>query len=109
MMVSSPAHAAQAVAPNAEARFYDDRGCLAADAPALPPGARLFVQLDAAAGWIDVRDAFFAMSEGTRTPMGYGVVAFRSESDASRTDRNGRALAWNDVVREIATAGEDQP
>jgi copper chaperone NosL len=101
MLVSELAHAAQATAPNEEPRFYDDRGCLAHDARTLPQAARLFVQLDGGAGWIDVQQAYFAFPEGARTPMGYGVTAFRTEVDASRADRAGRALRWADVLREL--------
>lgn len=99
--MSALAHAAQAVAPNEEPRFYDDRGCLAKDVPALPADARLFVQLDGGAGWIDVRDAFFAFPEGAQTPMGYGVTAFRTETEARRADRAGRALRWAEVIKEL--------
>jgi copper chaperone NosL len=101
MLISEQTHAAQAVAPDEEPRFYDDRGCLAKDAGSLPTGARLFVQLDRGAGWIDVRDAHFAFPASARTPMGYGVTAFRSDKEASRADRAGRALRWDDVIREL--------
>lgn len=101
MLISSLDHAAQAVAPGEEPRFYDDRGCLAKDAPTLSPGARLFVQLDGEAGWIEAPAAFFAFPEDARTPMGYGVTAFRTEAAASSADRGGRARRWTDVVREI--------
>lgn len=101
MMVSDLAHAAQAVAPGEEPRFYDDRGCLASHAGTLPAGSRLFVQLDGGAGWIDVRDAFFAVPANARTPMGYGVTAFRDAAGAARADRGGRTLRWDDVVREV--------
>ena len=101
MLISSLDDAAQAVAPGEEPRFYDDRGCLAKDAAVLPSGTRLFVQLDAGAGWIDSSEAFFAFSTSTRTPMGYGVTAFRTESEASGADRGGRARRWVEVVREI--------
>ena len=101
MMVSELTHAAQAVAPGHEPRFYDDRGCLAQDVASLPADARLFVQLDSGAGWIDVRDAFFALPTHLRTPMGYGVTAFRNQQDAARADGSGRALRWSDVVAEL--------
>jgi copper chaperone NosL len=101
MMISSLDHAAQAVMPDADPRFYDDRGCLAKAAASLPATARLFVQLDRGAGWIDVGEAFFTVSEGARTPMGYGVTAFRTEAEASRADREGRARRWSDVVRHV--------
>jgi copper chaperone NosL len=98
MLISSLDHAAQAVAPGEEPRFYDDRGCLATDAASLPAGSRLFVQLDGGAGWIDAAEAFFAFPADARTPMGYGVTAFPTESDAARADRDGRALRWADVL-----------
>ena len=101
MMISELTHAAQAVAPGDEPRFYDDRGCLAKDAASLPADARLFVQLDGGSGWIEADQAFFAFPADARTPMGYGVTAFRTGAEASRADRNGRALRWADVVREI--------
>ena len=101
MLISESTHAAQAVAPGEEPRFYDDRGCLAADVAALPDGARLFVQLDGGSGWIEARDAFFAFPADARTPMGYGLTAFRTASEASRADREGRALRWPDVVGEV--------
>ncbi|MBY0493419.1 MAG: hypothetical protein K2Y23_04340 [Cyanobacteria bacterium] len=101
MLISSSAHAAQAVAAGEEPRFYDDRGCLAKDAASLPSGARLFVQLDGEAGWIETDKAFFAFSATARTPMSYGVTAFRTEAAASSADRGGRAIRWADVVREI--------
>jgi hypothetical protein len=102
MMISDLKHAAQAVAPGAEPRFYDDRGCLANDAASLPAGARLFVQLDGGQGWIDVNDAAFAVPPDARTPMGYGVTAFRDAAAAARADRSGRALTWPAVVKELA-------
>ncbi len=101
MMISDARHAAQAVAPGQDPRFYDDRGCLAEDAPELPAGARLFVEHDAGSGWIDVHDAFFAVTSDARTPMGHGLTAFRSSEEAARADRNGRALSWNDVLVEV--------
>lgn len=101
MMISSLDHAAQAVAPGEEPRFYDDRGCLAKDVASLPPDARLFVQLDAGAGWIEAGAAFFAFATNAKTPMGYGVTAFRTEAEAARVDRAGRARRWPEVVEEI--------
>lgn len=101
MLISSLDDAAQAVAPGEKPRFYDDRGCLAKDAASLPSGARLFVQLDAGAGWIEAGAAFFAFPTGARTPMGYGVTAFRTEAESSRADHAGRARRWAEVVREV--------
>jgi copper chaperone NosL len=102
MLISKLDDAAQAVAPGDEPRFYDDRGCLAKDAPSLSSSARVFVQIDGGVGWIDAEDAFFAFPTNRRTPMGYGLTAFRTEAEASRADRSGRTLKWAAAVREIA-------
>jgi len=101
MMISDLAHAAQAVAPGEEPRFYDDRGCLAKDSASLPAGAKLYVQLEGGKGWVDVHDAFFAYPDGLRTPMGYGVTAFLTAEGASKADRQRRALRWDEVVRQV--------
>jgi copper chaperone NosL len=101
MLISELSDAAQAVAPGEDARFYDDRGCLARDATRLPASARLFVQHDGGAGWVDVHEAFFAFPKDARTPMGYGLTAFRTKEAAAAGDREGRALSWADARAEV--------
>jgi copper chaperone NosL len=101
MLISQMQHAAQAVVPGGEARFYDDRGCLAADAPSLPAGARLFAQLHGGSGWIDVAEASFAFPASYQTPMSYGLTAFRTAAEAANADRNGHSVRWGEVVRQL--------
>jgi copper chaperone NosL len=101
MMISTAAHAAQAVAPGQDARFYDDHGCLARDAAALPATARLFVQHDGGSGWLEAAEAFFARPREARTPMSYGLVAFSSREAAAHADRDGRAWRWADVLASV--------
>jgi hypothetical protein len=101
MLVSRLDDAAQVVAPDVEPKFYDDRGCLAADVDAGGTGAQLYVQLDGGTGWIEVDDAVFAFPAGFRTPMGYGVTAFRTAAEAAKADREGAARTWSEVVKEV--------
>jgi nitrous oxide reductase accessory protein NosL len=99
MLISRERDAAQAVFPDADARFYDDIGCLARDR-GLGAGARLYVQADGGSGWLDVEKASFARPAGHDTPMGYGFAALRDSARARETDREGRALRWGDVRAE---------
>lgn len=96
MLVSRERDAAQAVFSDADARFYDDIGCLARDR-SLGESARLFVQADGGAGWRDVETAFFAQPVRHETPMGYGFAATSDAAKARAADREGRALRWADV------------
>lgn len=85
--------------PGEETRFYDDIGCLAAAATSMKPDARLFVQLADDPGWASVESAWFAVAPRTRSPMGYGFMAFASEDEARRADTDGTARTWNSIVQ----------
>jgi hypothetical protein len=95
MLISSDATGAQIVSRDGPTRFYDDIGCLAADATHIGRASRAFVRV--ADGWIDVNEASFARPAGAHTPMGSGILAFRSADAARAADAHGRALAWADV------------
>ncbi len=99
MLISTAANAGQALEPGEETRFYDDIGCLAADAVALKQDAQLFVQLTNGAGWASAGSVWFAASPGVSTPMAYGFAAFSSEAEARRADAKGLALRWEEIVR----------
>lgn len=101
MMVSNEAQSAQWVIPGEETLFYDDIGCLAADVrPRAERGVR-FVHVDRAR-WAPAETAFYARPADESTPMGYGVVAFSSRSEAAARDRKGRSRSWGELVRELA-------
>jgi hypothetical protein len=63
-----------------------------ADEASKRPGVRAYVRSGDA--WIDAEQAWFARPEGIRTPMESGIMAFRSEAEARRADRSGRASSW---------------
>jgi copper chaperone NosL len=99
MLVSREAQSAEWVVPGEETRFYDDIGCLATDSWRAAGGAR-FVHADG--GWAAVETVFFARPPGESTPMGYGVLAFRSREQAAARDQRGKARTWRDLVAELA-------
>ena len=99
MVVSREAQSAEWVVPGEETRFYDDIGCLATDSRQATGGAR-FVHADGR--WAAVETVFFARPPGESTPMGYGVLAFRSREQAAARDQRGKARTWKDLVSELA-------
>jgi hypothetical protein len=103
MLISSAANAAEALVPGGETHFYDDVGCLATDPAAMKAGALRFVQVAGGAGWASTDVAWFASSATASTPMGYGFLAFSTESAARAADRDGRPRRWTEVVQ---AAGE---
>lgn len=101
MLISSASNAGEALVPGEETGFYDDIGCLAAAATSMKRDARLFVQLANGAGWAPVESAWFAVAPRTRSPMGYGFVAFAAQDEARRADTRGTARTWESIVRHM--------
>ena len=97
MVISSDANAGQLQIPDAATRFYDDIGCLAADAHMLPEGSVQYVRLDSG-DWARVADVSFARPAEARTPMDYAIVAFATEEEARAADRDRRPRNWNSVL-----------
>ena len=83
MLVSERVYAAAYRVPGAEARVFDDIGCLIAAARQDGAGPRRFWFHDGADGaWIEGDAAVFVASPHLRTPMGGGMLAYREESAA---------------------------
>ena len=94
MLISTEVGSAQIVAANADTRFYDDVGCLAAAWSRHPRGDRAFVRV-ATGAWIDAADAVYTRPAAARTAMGSGLIAYRSAADAA----GAATLTFEDVVR----------
>jgi len=103
MLVSDGRTAAQALAAGEEPRFYDDIGCAAADTT-LPAAGAIYVS-SGAGKWLSADRAYYARAADSRTPMGYGVIAFASPDAARSRDKDGRALSWTDLTARIRAGG----
>lgn len=94
MLISETLYAAAYQAPGADARVFDDIGCLR-DAARDERGAlRIWVH-DASDGrWMDGVEAFLVSSPSIRTPMGGGFLAYRDPAAAHRAagQHNGRVI-----------------
>jgi copper chaperone NosL len=94
MLVSEPIYAAAYQAPGAAGRVFDDIGCLLAAARQEREAALTFWFHDAADGrWMDGPTAVFVASPSIRTPMGGGIVAYRTRAGAeAAAARTGGAI-----------------
>ena len=102
MLISSERGSGEVVSADGDARFFDDIACLAADwiaHAAAARGARAFVRLPGG-GWADATDAAYARPASARTAMGSGIAAFASTADAQAADSGGRAMTFDEVVRQ---------
>jgi len=102
MLISNRSGGGEIVAAGEDTRFYDDIGCLAADAASRPERSKVYVRLNGDT-FVEAEAAFYARPPGARTPMGSGLVAFRTADEARAADPSGRVLGWNDVLQ---TRGE---
>ncbi|HJZ74315.1 MAG TPA: hypothetical protein VKE51_21405 [Vicinamibacterales bacterium] len=96
--MSSDAGGGEILSSSEDTRFYDDVACLAADWPAHRAGARAFLRLPGGR-WQDALAASYARPRDAQTAMGSGFVAFASEAEAKAADRDGRAIAFDDLLR----------
>jgi hypothetical protein len=97
MLISSDANAAQSQAHGRSTRFFDDIGCLAAEADAQTDGTNRYVRLVSGA-WATTDAAWFARSSSAKTPMDYGILAFATEDEARAADRDEQARQWPAIV-----------
>jgi nitrous oxide reductase accessory protein NosL len=84
MLISETLYAAAYQAPGADARVFDDIGCLRDAARGEPGALRIWVH-DAADGhWMNGFEAVLVTAPSIRTPMGGGMLAYREPSAADR-------------------------
>jgi nitrous oxide reductase accessory protein NosL len=97
MLISSEANGGEIVSSREETRFYDDIGCLASDWTTHRDNARAFVRV--AGRWMEASAASYAQPKDSETPMGSGIAAFNTREEARASDRSGRSLTFDEVVR----------
>lgn len=99
MLISTEHGSGEIVSATEDTRFYDDLGCLAADWDAHRRESRAFVRV-AAGRWSDAEVTSFAKPAGANTAMGSGIAAFATASEARAADGDGRALTFDEIVRQ---------
>jgi copper chaperone NosL len=105
MAISEPRYAAAVLLEDTAGQRtlkFDDIGCLAiweASASGSTPRRR-WVHDRSTGEWADAGTVIFSRSAGLPTPMGSGIAAFTSVSDADAfiADRGGEKLSWEAVL-----------
>lgn len=106
MLVSEPRFAAAYRAAGAEARVFDDIGCLLASAAGETTPLQFWFQDAAGGGWIEGADAVFVRSSTVKTPMSGGILAFATPAAADAAVKaGGRRYASLDELRAAMGGG----
>jgi nitrous oxide reductase accessory protein NosL len=96
MFVSEPVYGAAYQTEHAEARVFDDIGCmLEALLTETASPAGVWVQDAAGKGWLDAEKATFVATQSIRTPMSGGVLAYTDVAAAEQA----AAAHHGEVVR----------
>jgi nitrous oxide reductase accessory protein NosL len=98
MLISTEKGGGEIVSARDDTRFYDDIACLAADWLAHRDQATAYVRLSDGV-WSEAQAASYARPATVQTAMGSGLAAYSTVAEARASDRDGRVLAWDDVVR----------
>jgi copper chaperone NosL len=95
MLISETLYAAAYQAPGAEARVFDDIGCLRdAARQETASGLTFWFHDGTHGGWIEGSRAIFVASPEIRTPMGGGLIAYgdQAAADHSAATHHGRVI-----------------
>lgn len=87
MIISEEQFSSQYVLKDGEVRKFDDLGCMLHYISHGEPGEKekseitnYYVKDYSSGDWIDGGSAYYVSSEDIKTPMGYGVVAFKNQN-----------------------------
>ena len=109
MLISERAYAAAYKAPRAEARVFDDIGCLltAARREADRAGLQYWFHDASSRAWIDGPRAVFIQSPDLKTPMSGGIVAYGDGAVAAReaAARKARVISSLDELLQNTAGG----
>ena len=101
MIVSDPRFAAAAATADGTMSIFDDIGDLLAYRKANQPDwAAIWVHDYDTQEWLRAEDAWYLLSPGIHSPMGWGIAAFASE-DAARArqgELGGELLRWEELL-----------
>ena len=105
MLISEPLYAAAYRAEGAEARVFDDIGCLRQAARAESSPLTYWFHDAEDRAWIDGTATVFVASPEIRTPMGGGLIAYRDRAAAERAAGARRGRVINSVADMLSDAG----
>ncbi|MFN3337257.1 MAG: nitrous oxide reductase accessory protein NosL [Thermomicrobium sp.] len=101
MILSDARFAAAAATADGETVLFDDIGCLLIYRQKQSPSwAAIWVHDLDTQSWLQAENAWYLVSQGIRSPMGYGIAAFASQDAAQRrqTELGGDLFHWNELL-----------
>lgn|SRR5690554_5163833 len=103
MVIMDEEFATQIVKKTGKAFKFDSIECLAAYTKEQQPKATdqtLWVPDFATVEWVNANDAFFVKSEVIKSPMGMGLLAFKSNEAANNhiNQYPGKIISWNELT-----------
>jgi copper chaperone NosL len=111
MLVSEPSYAAAYQVPGAEARAFDDIGCMlqAMRRAGIEAGGDVRMWFHDADNrqWIEEGAAVFVVSSEIRTPMGGGIVAYRNGTRAEEAAAQHHGRIVRSVSELLNQKGEE--
>jgi copper chaperone NosL len=105
MIINEPKHAAAYVTAEGEARRFDDIGDMLAYNQRNQEDVHQFWVHDYnTEAWVKADEAFFVVSSGQPTPMGWGILAFADQASADAFIAGGTGLiaTWADLLAMMA-------
>ena len=105
MIISEERYASGLVDEDGEKLVFDDTGEMVAfmqDDPEAYAAWRIWVHDYDSVEWIDGATAFYVYSQDTNTPMGTGVIAFktREAAEAFAQENEGMVMDWQTLLSE---------
>lgn len=101
MIINEPRHAAAYVTAEGEARRFDDIGDMLAYNQRNQEDVHQFWVHDYnTEAWVKADEAFFVVSSGQPTPMGWGILAFadQASADAFIAGGAGQVVTWAELL-----------
>jgi len=106
MIISEERFSAASFNSEGEAVRFDGIGCLIRYHVRHPLHAeKTWVHDYQSEKWVQADSAFFVSTQTVATPMGSGIVAFASQSEAARfmSDHGGTSVEWNNLPALVQT------
>jgi copper chaperone NosL len=102
MIINEEEFSAQAILEGGDAAKFDDIGCAMHYLKANPQSKviAIFVKDYGTKEWIRGEGAYYVVTKNIKTPMGYGIVAFRERAPAERLaeEKDGRVVEGFDAA-----------
>ena len=98
MIISEQKYSAQYILPDGTVKKFDDIGCMIdyikKTKDEIDRISTIYVRDFESNNWINAKNAYFIYNRQIKTPMGYGIIAFANDNEASNymKDNGGKGV-----------------